>query len=477
MSLLFSFVEKYALLLVGLASGMILSRLLTPAETGVYSVGAVLLGMAQVLRDFGVGQYLIQERDLSADKLRAVLATSFLFAWSLAGAIALSSFPMARFYHEARLATVLQLLALNFLLIPFSAVTLPMLRRQMRFGAICAINLTQGICNFVLAVVLAWRGFGYLSLALASVAATLAALLLGLYLRPPHLPWMPSRKGMGAILRFGTLATGGTLIDEVGVAAPDLIIGKLIGMEGVGVFGKALGMLAVFNDAVTSVVSPVVFPLYAARARDAGDAAAVYLRTVSYMSAFAFPFFACLALMAAPLVRLLFGPQWDAAVPLIRIMCTSAAIYSMFSMARHLFVAIGQVGMQARLDALAVPVRVLALLGAAPFGLAGMAWAVVVGSLFRSWLTLRYLRRLAGLGFVAQLAAARKSLALASICSCAPLTLLVLGATDKVLALSTCAVATVALWLLGLLVLAHPLDDELQLFRRKLAAFAIWPAK
>jgi len=57
--------------------------------------------------------------------------------------------------------------------------------------------------------------------------------------------------------------------------------------------------------------------------------------------------------------------------PLIRIMCCSGALYSMFSMARYLFVAAGQVRVQARLDTLAVPVRVAALF---PAALRGLPW-------------------------------------------------------------------------------------------------------
>ncbi|MEO7497680.1 MAG: oligosaccharide flippase family protein, partial [Massilia sp.] len=305
-SLLISFVEKYALTLISLGASMVISRLLTPAETGVYSVGAVLLGMAQVLRDFGVGQYVVQERELTEAKLRAVLATSFLFAWTLAILfawtlailIAAASVPLAWFYREPRLAPLLQLLSVNFLLLPFSAVTLPMLRRQMRLGAICAINLTHGACNVTVALLLAWKGYGFMSLAWASVAATCAALLLSVWLRPAALPWRPARAGMGRVIAFGAYATGGNLIDEAGVAAPDLVIGKLIGMDGVGLFSKALGVLAVFNKAITSAVSPVVYPLYAAHARANGDVRRAYLRTVGYMTAFAWPFFTFVALMA-----------------------------------------------------------------------------------------------------------------------------------------------------------------------------------
>lgn len=59
-SFLFSFAEKYTLLVLTTAGAMVLSRLLTPAEIGLYSVGAVLVGLAQVVRDFGVGLYVIQ---------------------------------------------------------------------------------------------------------------------------------------------------------------------------------------------------------------------------------------------------------------------------------------------------------------------------------------------------------------------------------------------------------------------------------
>lgn len=468
-SLLFSFLEKYALLLLALSGAMIMSRLLTPEETGVYSVGAVLLGMAQVLRDFGVGQYVVQERELGPDKLRAVLATSFLFAWVLAGAIAGLSLPVAWFYGEPRLAPLLQLLAVNFLLLPFSSVTLPMLRRQMRFGAICAINLTHGLSHFVVSLLLAWRGFGFMSLAWASVAATAAALLLGLWLRPAGLPWRPARAGMREVITFGAYATGGNLIDEAGVAAPDLIIGKTLGMDAVGIFSKAIGVLGVFNKAITSAVSPVVYPLYAATAHANGDINQVYLRTVSYMTAFAWPFFAFVALMALPILRLLYGEQWDAAAPLIRIMCFSSALYSMSSMARYLFVATGEVKTQARIDALAVPVRIALLLLAAPFGLTAIAWAVVGGTLARVGLTMHYLAALNRISMADVAGASARSLLLTGLSVLAPAWVSA-GAGATLADTAAACAAALLLWVTGIVLVRHPLLDEIKLARRKLAA-------
>jgi O-antigen/teichoic acid export membrane protein len=468
-SLLFSFVEKYVLVLLSLAGGMIISRLLTPTETGIYAVAAVLLGVAQVLRDFGAGQYLVQERELTEAKLRAVLGASFLFAWPMAALIALLGYPLASFYREPQLAPLLQLLAVNFVLLPFSSVILPMLRREMRFGAICAINLMHGLCSVLVSVTLAWHGFGFMSMAWGSVAATSAALLLSLWLSPPRMPWLPARAGIGRVIVFGAYATGGNLIDEAGAAAPDLVIGKMIGMDAVGIFGKAIAVLAVFHKAITNAVTPVVYPLYAAHVRGGGDAREAYLRTVSYMTAFAWPFFTCVAVMALPILRLLYGEQWDAAAPLIRIMCFSSALYSISCMSRYFLVAIGQAAPQARLDGMTVMLRIALLMLAAPFGLSAVAWAIVGATVFRVTFTMRCLTRLGGISIAQVAAASFKGLLLTGLAVLAPLSVLALSPDSPALAV-VAGVASVLLWFAGIVLVRHPLIDELDLARRKLAA-------
>ncbi|HEV7816744.1 MAG TPA: lipopolysaccharide biosynthesis protein, partial [Janthinobacterium sp.] len=464
-SFLISFAEKYTLLLLGMAGAMLLARLLTPAEIGLYSVGAVLLGLAQAVRDFGVGPYLIQEKELTMEKMRAALAASIFVAWLLAILVLLGSGPMARFYHEPRLQAVLRWLSLNFVLIPFSSMTLPYLRRQMRFSAVYLINAAHSVVNLVMSVTLAWLGFGYMSLVWAALAASAAALLASLAFRPAELPWMPSLKGIRQILSFGALSTGGGLVDEAGVAAPDLIIGKVIGIEGVGIFGKAMGVLNIFNQAIASAISPVIFPLFSAQARAGHDMRQAYLTTVSYMTALAWPFFIFLGLMAAPLLRLLYGPQWDGAAPLIRIMCLSSALYSMFSMARYLFVATGHVKAQAQLDALAVPPRIAAIVLAAPFGLQWVAWAVLLGALLRCWLTYRYLAALAGMRLVPLLLAVRKSLVLGCLTALAPAAVLLLmppQAGHGLLPLALAGLGALLGWMAGIVLLKHEMLAEFE---------------
>ncbi|GGY05145.1 oligosaccharide flippase family protein [Massilia dura] len=465
-SLLVSFGERYTLLLIGVAGTMVIARMLPPAEIGIFSVGAVLVGLAQVLRDFGVGQYVVALKSLTPEQLRAALGVAVASAWTLAVLVALLSGVMADFYDQPRLRDVMRLLAINFLLVPFTALTLSYLRRQLRVSAIYTINTTHSIVQLVSTIWLAAQGYGCLSLAWGTVAAAVAALLVSLPLRPAELPWLPRLRGARAVLSFGFYATGGNIVDEAGVAAPDLIIGKLLDAEAVATFGKAQALLNLFSQAVTSAVSPVILPMFAGQARDGRDLRASYLLTVSCMTAVAWPFFALLGTLALPVVNFVYGEQWDAAAPLIRIMCCSSALYSMFIMARYLFIATGQVREQARLDTFTVMFRVLLLLPAALVGLQWVAMAVVGGALFRCWLTWRYLSRLAAIDARGLLRAVSRSAALTALTALAPAGALVMmqsGLAQLVVA-SVCAIP---LWFAGVMVFQHPLAEELELVWRK----------
>ena len=130
----FGFAEKYLQALLALVSSIVLARLLSPAEIGIYSIAAVLTGLAQVFRDLGTGQLLVARSTLSIEEQRALLAISIAMGWGLALLLAALAGPLAAFYRQPGLAPVLRILSLSFVLVPFSSQVTAMLRRGMRAG-------------------------------------------------------------------------------------------------------------------------------------------------------------------------------------------------------------------------------------------------------------------------------------------------------------------------------------------------------
>jgi O-antigen/teichoic acid export membrane protein len=83
-ALALSFLQNYATTLIQFVASLFIARLLTPAEFGVFSVAMVLVAVAQVLRDFGVADYIAQERDLTVEKIRAAATLAIITGFGLA---------------------------------------------------------------------------------------------------------------------------------------------------------------------------------------------------------------------------------------------------------------------------------------------------------------------------------------------------------------------------------------------------------
>src|SRR3954451_5068679 len=133
-SVLFSLFERNGSAVLGLVGTLILARLLTPSDFGIYSVSLSVVMIIDVIRDFGVGTYLVQERQLTKSVVQTVFTVSLVLSLACAGAILAITIPAAALYGEPRIVHVIALLSLTFLLSPLGTASTSLLRRDLEFG-------------------------------------------------------------------------------------------------------------------------------------------------------------------------------------------------------------------------------------------------------------------------------------------------------------------------------------------------------
>lgn len=473
-SIVFSFAEKYLSLVLSLIGTMVLSRLLTPADTGVYSVAAVWVGIAQVFRDLGVSQYIIQEKELTRDKIRAVYSVSFATSWSIALIILLTAPLAARFYAEPRLFDVLAVLAFNFAIIPFGSVTMAYMSRELKFRDISIINLFSSVVSLAVSVGLALGGYGVMSLAWATPVATLTTVLALVFFRPRDLPWLPGVKELRRVLSFVGFAGGASIVDEIGVAAPDIIIGKQLGMHSVGIYSKALGTVKLFHRTVSSAINPIILPYFSDTLRKQQDLKPVLVKASLYTTVLAWPFFLSLAAMAYPVIVVLLGDQWLDAVPVARVLCIGYLFYfGGFFLTRHVLLANGMARAVAGITTLSTLLLVSGILVASFFGLLYVAIVVAAVHLLNLWSSLRVMKSVLAYSPAELLLNNRKS-ALVALATAAGAAVAGLLAEAGLLAPFWCLLLGGLLagsaWLVSVFAVRHPVTAEVALVRQKLLA-------
>ncbi|SBT09912.1 Polysaccharide biosynthesis protein [Candidatus Accumulibacter aalborgensis] len=470
-SLAFSLADSYLSVALQLASTLILSRLLTPTETGIFAVAAVLTALASTFRDFGVAEYLIQEKDLTTEKIRAAFAANIMVSWLMAALMFFSSAAVADFYQQPGVADVMHIQAINFLLIPFGAVTMAYFRRQLNYRPIFVASLLANITSFVVAVAGALAGFSYLSLAWAGLAGVVVTVGVSVIARPKDFPSWPSFRGMSPVVRFGKHALGIYFFGQIGRSAPEAVIGRALDMASVAFFSRANGLMEIFNRSVLRAAIPICLPYFAQERRAGQRTATGYLKATTLLTGIGWPFFIYIGFIAYSAIRLLYGGQWMPAVPLAKILCLVAVLELPYWLAAEVMIAEGRVDQSNKLQFLVQGMRLASLALVFPFGLPGACWGLAVAALGGAVTSHRFLHQIIGLRFNEVVRACLPSAAVA-IVAASPSLLVALfieqTEANYLAVFMGCSLTTGLVWLLALKVCNHPFWAEVLLIVDKL---------
>jgi O-antigen/teichoic acid export membrane protein len=470
-SLAYTFAESYLANALQIVSIFFLARWLTPAETGVWAIAAVFAAIASNFRDFGVAEYLIQEKTLTDEKLRAAFAVNIAASWLMAVCLLLASGAIAEFYREPGVASVMRVQACNFFLIPFGAVTYAYFRRNLDYRPFFLASALANVVTFVVALTCAWKGLGYMSLAWASLAGVFTTVAFAIAVRPKELPRLPGFRGWRGVLHAGKHLTGIYLFGQIGKSAPELIIGRTLGVAPVGFFSRANGLGELFNRTIMRAALPVCLPYFAQEIRKGEDVRDGYLRAVAYLTVIGWPAFFFLTASAFPTIRILYGTQWIESVPLAQILCVAAAIEVTYFLAKEVLIAQGDARSANYLQVVSQIARIIGLLAAIPFGLPGACWGLLAAAVVGGYLSHRMLFAGIGLTLSQLLRTCRISFIVTLICTAPAFLWAGLGTVGEhnyLVVMVLTGGAFCVLWLASLRFFHHPLWREMHNFLLRL---------
>jgi O-antigen/teichoic acid export membrane protein len=464
-SLMFSFVDRYGAAGLNLVGTLILARLLSPRDFGIYSVAASAVVLVGVLRDFGVANFLLQTHDISDIVVRTAFTISLPLSALCAAVLVAASDPVARFYAEPAFTGLIPLLAAGFLLVPFGMPSTSLLQRKMEFGKLATINLACATTSLLATVTLAVLGFGYMSFAWASLLASLVRVAVALAWRPCFWAFLPAMVRWREVAVFGGYASATAIVNAFHDSLPQLIIGRMLGFGAVGTLGRAASVCQLPDRLFTNALQPVLLPSFAEQARNTGDLKSAYLKAIAYMTALQWPILICLAILAEPAVRLLLGPQWMETTPLVRIMAlASMSLFPAF-LTYPVLVAAGAVRDTFVSSLLSIPPSLLLIYLAAGHGLQAVAATQFITGPLQVYVALWFIRRHVAFGW-SEFARPLLTSGVVALCSGAPAAAIIVAEGfphDLPLATALLAAAAAAAgWLCGLLATAHPLVAELR---------------
>lgn len=356
-ALALSLLERYLLIVISLLSNILLARLLTPEEIGLYSVSLAVIGIAQVLRDFGVGNFLIQEKNLTEAHIRTAFGFTLFIGICFFFALFFAAPSVAQFYRNDQIVQTMHISTLNFLVLPFCIVSLSLLRREMAFKHLMIVSLIAALVGFCTTISLAYADFGPNSMAIGSVAANIAIAISAWLARANRRLLLPGFSEWRKLLNFGGQNTLASVVTTVAMDINDLAIGKILGLTSVAMYSRAQGLMNLFHRDTMAAIRGVAFPSFAKAHRDGEPLESRYITSVTLVTVIAWPFYGFAALYALELLRLLFGPQWDEAAGLVPLFCLAGASLATSNLIMSAVMAVGRIDLVTLSELLFQPLR------------------------------------------------------------------------------------------------------------------------
>lgn len=358
---------------------IVVMRLLVPNDYGLVAMATIFSGLFALVAEVGLGSSLVQAKEVSAIQLRQIFAIVLLSNFAVFAILAVVVAPLAAaFFGEPRLASLIQVVALQFIPAAFSVLPSAMLDREMQYRGRSVLDFLSSLCGGLATLALAYAGYGAWALAWGTV--------IGGTLRAVGLCWLKPYKefplfrfsGSGQMIRFGRDVAANQLVYYFYSQADSLIVGKLLGRYDLGLYSVSINLASMPASRMASILNQVAFPAMSKAKRDGENVSVYILKSMRGISLIAFPVMWGMSSVAPEIVSGLLGQNWLAATTALTLLCLIMPLRVLGPIIHAGLQSVGRADVSFKNTCLTAVVMCIAFVIGCQFDLFGLALAWVV---------------------------------------------------------------------------------------------------
>lgn len=457
--------EQYAGLLFNFLTVIAVSRFLGPAQTGAGVVGLSIGAIVFSLREFASPEFLIRLEKVTDQDSRTAMTFLMSVTLLLSAGLYCAREYFAITYHDPSLLLFLDITIIAALVESLSLPVVALLRREMAFGTLARIRTAGTGLGAIVAIAMAYLGFGHMCFAFGLLASALMTTGLAMAIYPLGRLLRPSFASILTAWRFGIYLGGNAGLNKICETFPQLMLGRFMPIASVGIYNRSNTVSGLPDRIILSAVFTVAFPMLSAHVRAGGDVSKSYIRALSYISVVYWPSQALLALLAYPAVHLILGPGWSEAALIVAITSLASLFWFPVILTYPLLMALGANREAFLSNLISRLVATGILCAAAPYGLRAVALSQFISLPFQMVVAIIYVRKHVFFPYTVLGKELTKSALVTFLALLGPVAIV---ASDgfafdmhwtKALVLGLLAIAS---WLVAVFITRHPFRDEVK---------------
>jgi len=245
-----------------LGIGIALARLLGPHQFGTFAVALLALLALLSFNELGVSLAIVRWQGEPSEIAPTVSTISVASSLIIYAACFVTAPLFARTMGAPAAAGVIRVLALNIVIDGVVATPAAMMQRYFRQDKKMIADQVNCWLGAVISILLAWKGFGAMSLAVGRLAGALAAGVLFVVFSPEPLRFGYNREKARALYKFGLPLAGASIVVFAVTNVDQIVVGHMLGTTALGLFALAFNLASwpvnMFSLPVRSV-APAAF--------------------------------------------------------------------------------------------------------------------------------------------------------------------------------------------------------------------------
>jgi O-antigen/teichoic acid export membrane protein len=364
------------------AFGIILARLLVPADFGMVVTIQVFTGFVSMVTSGGMGQSLIRAKQANAEEFDVVFTAQLVLGLAIYGIFYACAPSIAHYFDNPLYADLLRVSALMFVIRPFSLIRISWLTRQMDFKKRSLVDIAAAAVTGFCSVAMAFAGMGVWSLVLAGLVGGIAANLLFFSITPLRLRLRLDAEVLRRHGGYGFKVVANDFLTHVKDEALNLILSKLGGAAFLGLFNKAEGLARMPNRLITPPTSQTVFRAMSKVQEDLDQTKYMFYRTVGLLMLYICPVLVGLWWVAEPFIGVVYGEKWLPAAEPMQILLIAALFRPIRAPSGALLAAQNRLTQEIVGQVLGLAFAIVACVIGLRWGLEGVAWGFLASTLF-----------------------------------------------------------------------------------------------
>jgi len=375
---------------LNIGSMVVFARILSPDDFGAFAIVMMFAAFLLLFSDMGTGAVLIHIDDPSDLLLSSLLYFNILIGMVLFFILYLSSGIIAHFFHLPILDPLLQLLAVNFIILSFSIVQKSLFQKKLEFKILTILETSSLFISIVVGIIMALNGFGVYSL----VAQILVSSLVLTIMLWGYSTWKPqllfSIKEIKKVFNYIVNLTGFSFVNYFASNADNFLIGKFLGSSSLGVYSLAYKIMLFPLQQISQTLLRVLFPAFSQIKHDNEKFKKAYLKVIFFIALVSFPLMMGLVAVSDVFVSVVFGEKWKDLALILTILAPIGMLKSISTTLGSIYLAKGTTDRMFWIGTIGAMVTVSCIVAGIPFGVVGVAYMLVLANLIMLYPNFKY---------------------------------------------------------------------------------------